>query len=161
MKVTIATQIDMDIRLVSMKDRPVQETITAAYKTSVNSIIKEKDDLIHNPGSRHMGVWRPHQTITSENIEEVMKSIITIIDGKTYKGRPATIEELASYEAIFYEELKGTTLIALGERVSDSSREYVAYRGVDGPKCVLNLNDWTHGWGLYTHVLIVFEKVAE
>jgi hypothetical protein len=130
--VTIGTTLEMDIVSVEVIDRPVQDTIVTACYSYVNQNIKDRETLVHNPGTRHMAIWHPNRNISSENADEAMKSMTTVIDGETYKGRPATIEELASYEVLFHEQLKDMILVALGEKVSDGSRECVASRLVDG-----------------------------
>lgn len=159
-EVTIGTPVKIDIKPVNVADQPVQKTIGTAGYGYTNLSISKSETLIHNPGSRHMGVWHPNRSISSENADETMKSMTTVIDGEIYQGRPATIEELASYESIFYEELENTILVALGEKVLGDSRGYVACRRVGDSERELNLDRWTHDWYSYYRFLVVFEKVS-
>ncbi len=160
-EVIIGQPLKMDIKSVNVPDRQVQDTIVAAGYGYVNQNIKDSEVLVHKPGTLHMGIWHPNRIISSESTDEAMKSMTTVIDGETYKGRPATIEELASYEAMFHEELKNTVLVALGEKVSDGSREYVACRDVGGSGRELNLLSWTGDWPADCHFLVVFEKISK
>ena len=161
MKVTIGTPIDMDIKSVNVPEQPVQKTIGTAGYGYINSNISKSETLVQNPGVRFMGVWHPNRNITSESAGEAMMSMITVIDGETYFGRPATVEELASYEIMFHTELGDTILVVLGEKVSDDSYECVAYRFVNGSRRLLNLHDWAVGWGADYRFLVVFEKSSE
>lgn len=161
MKVTIGTPIDMDIKPVIVVDQPVQKTIGTAGYGYINRNISKSETLIHNPGSRNMGVWHPNCDISSESADEAMKSMTTVIDGETYQGRPATVEELASYERKFHEELGDMILVALGEKVPVVSCECVAFRCVNDSKRKLNLYYWTGDWGAYCRFLVVFEKVSK
>ena len=107
-----------------------------------------------------MGIWHPNRSISSESADETMKSMSVEIDGETYKGRSATAEELASYEAMFHEELKDTIVVALGEKIRGGSGEFVASRNVRGSRRGLGLGHWADGWGASDRFLVVFEKVS-
>lgn len=159
-QVTIGTTLEMDIISVKVLDRPVQETIVAADYSYVNSNVSSKGDLIHKPGTRPMAIWHPNRNISYENADKSMKSMTTVIDGETYKGRPATIEELASYEVMFHVELGDMILVALGEKVLGGSGECVACRLVHASKRKLPLHSWTFDWDAYYRFLVVFEKVS-
>lgn len=160
-EVTIGTPIKIDINSVNVAGQPVQKTIGTAGYGYINSNILKSETLIHNPGSRHMGVWHPNRSISSENADETMKSMTTVIDGEIYQGRPATIEELASYEAMFYEKLENMILVALGEKILDDSGECVAYRYVRGSGRELGLPGWAGDWHADYRFLVVFEKISK
>lgn len=82
----------------------------------------------------------------------------TIIDGKNYIGRSATIEELISYEHMFHNDFKTTPLIVLGERVCGYE---VTSRHIDNLKRRLDLGRWSDGWSKTARFLVVFEEVPK
>jgi hypothetical protein len=158
--VIIGQPLSIDIKTVQIPEKPTQETIAGGYGWISPSILKV-ENLIHNPGSRHMGIWHPNKEISSDDAFETINSMTTVIKGKTFKGCPATIEELASYEVLFHKELDKTVLVALGEKVRNDSGDCVAYRGVVDSKNRHGLDDWLGVWNSSSGFLVVFEEVLE
>lgn len=155
--VIIGSETQMLIRPVNVIDQPVQQIIKRAYTDGIKPHINKSQKLIHNPGFRHMGVWHQNQIIQSDIAENEIKSMTTLIDGEKYQGRPATIEELASYEYMFHEELKKLIILALGEKIYD---EYVGYRRVFNLSRLLNLCHW-RSYNERDGFLVVFEKIPK
>jgi hypothetical protein len=155
--------IDNEIKLVTVKDQSVQDTISAAGYPSVVWNILQSETMIHDPGSRYMGTWSPISSISSEDADKVIKSITTVIDGQTYQARNATIEELASYQAIFNKELENETLVALTEEVVVSSSECGKYHWTRHVRSCSRwgLHFWAGDWAKTYSFLVVFEKVEK
>jgi hypothetical protein len=152
--VTFGHTLEMDIVSFEVADQSIQETIAAAGYGYVNESVSKSEALARSPGKRHAAVWHPNLSISSDAAERAIRSTTCTIDGKPHRGRPATIEELASYD---HEELGDTILVALGEKVRDGSDECVAYRSVYASERRLNLSGWTNVWPSRCRFLVVFE----
>lgn len=153
-EVIFASKIQIEIKFVNVPNQPVQKTIGTSRFAGINRNILSKQDLIHNPGSRYMGIWHPERPISTTDAHYLMTLTTTVIKGEVYQGRPATIEELVCYQAMSHEELGHTQILALGEKVGRS----VAYRS---KYCILELYVWGVDWYTDFSVLIVFEKVLK
>lgn len=155
-KIEIITDLTGD-HVLTIPRQPVQDTITQSGYDWVEPVIKAKEDLIRSPGTRHVAIWHPNQSIWSDTAVTQISLMTTIIDGKTHKGRPATIEELATYEKDHHKEVGDTVVVALGERIPHGSRHYAATRGVNDSKRRLYLIPWDGDWSARYRFLVVFE----
>lgn len=162
-KVSVGSNGTLDMNIVSVKvlDRPVQATIVSANYGVISEDISKNETLVHKPGDRMMGVWHSNQNIVVHRAEKTIRSMTMIVEEEVYKGRPANIEELASYEEMFFETLGDISLVALGEVILIGEHNtFATYRSICNSTRVLSLLGCAL-IGSHFHLLIVFEKVSE
>jgi hypothetical protein len=159
----MSTSLDIqqiDTQQIIVLNQPILRSIDQAEYDYVNRYIMLAEDLIQNPGCRHMGVWSPDTDISCQEAENQMKSMTAIIEGKTFQGRPATIEELSAYEVSFADSLGNIILVALDEVIVVGRRHYSAYRNNTASKRELRLGNRADGWPKGFSFLVVFEEVT-
>lgn len=166
--VNITGIIELDINLVEVIDQPLKDSVIQAKYDDFWELISNKINNEHNPGNRYMAVWIPKYVPESDWIlgfaVNAVDSMTVIIDGKTFKARHATIEELVCYRISMYESVD-IDLIALGEvAYIDSDRNYCYafdYTRYDKkvPKRKLDATCPYEGWSRLNGFLVVFEEV--
>lgn len=122
----------------------ITKPIDLSKFTYVNYNIK---DIKHKIGERYLKLYQPNKDISSQDLLKDIEAMTETIDGITYKGRPATIEELASYEG------DEDYIVALGEKFEKS----VAFRRVNGSSRALGLPYLALDWDARFRFLVAFD----
>lgn len=117
--------------------------------------ICEKNFSQHVVGYRNGYIWRPGESLSSDVALQKIKELTC--DGLT--PRPATAEELLSFEIGHKELCDGTVLVALGEKahVDQVSGIMVLVRLGSNTGKELSLYPWDVVWNEQTVFLVIFE----
>lgn len=173
MPIKITGSIELDINLVEVIDQSLKDSVIQAEYYDFWELISNKIKYEHNPGNRYMAVWVPKYPPRPDWIVGFACNFVSlmsiVIDGKTFKARHATIEELVCYRISKYESID-IDLIALGEvAYIDSDRNhcyafnYTRYKEEykeEVPKRHLDAACPGESWSSLDGFLIVFEEVA-